>query len=135
MTCELCDGFPATLEALVGWRHVHDEEAPCWFLVRLIYNRHLGLQLPHSNVLMPRRQRELIDAHRAVWRPLEAPARYDVVLVRGRRDHIGVAVSAEAFVHLPAVVVRGQVQVPAGTVLSRLADLRDPVLFYRHPLR
>lgn len=135
MTCELCDRFPTTLEALVGWRHVHDQEPPCWFLVRLIYDRHLSLPLPSSHVLRSSRHRELIDAARRVWRPLEAPARYDVVLVRGKRDHIGVAVSAEAFVHLPAVVVRGRFQVPTGTVLSRLADLRDPVLFYRHPLR
>lgn len=117
MTCVDCARFPETLDALVGWRHVHEEEAPpCWWFVREVYRRHLGRVLPAENALEPRRRwRELIDAARQRYVAVEVPEPYDLLLLRwGRIDHIGLFSAPGVMVHM--------MNPDAGVCRSRLDD-------------
>jgi hypothetical protein len=55
--CALCAVLPASLGALVGWRHHHrtaGHPAPCWWLVRAVYRTRLGITLPGIGRLVPR---------------------------------------------------------------------------------
>jgi len=104
MTCEVCaSAWPSSLEGFIGWMHFHGP--PCWFLVREIYRRHLGITLPFDNVLEPQeRWRALVQAGLVEWHSVEEGNEqpYDGVLLRTEHvDHIGLVIAPGRFLHVP----------------------------------
>jgi cell wall-associated NlpC family hydrolase len=86
----------------------------CWGLVRLVYARELGIELPlygdipASAVARIARQMKR-DAELAAWRKVERPQAFDVVLMSGRPVagvhpralvHVGVMIDAERVLHI-----------------------------------
>lgn len=93
-------------------------EATCWSLVCRIYSDQLGVDLPRYGEISAK---DLIAVARAMrapqerWRPVEAPAAYDVVLMThraGGAGHVGVMVDAKRLIHVQRATA--SVVVPVG---------------------
>lgn len=115
--CPDCARFPADLEALVGWSHVHDLWAPCWWFVREVYRRHLGVALPIHNVLERRSTVLLAARHR--FARVRVFERYALVFVHPASGppHVGLWLAPGEVLHL--------MNTAAGVCRSRLSDWQD----------
>lgn len=100
MACERCEELPGTLPGLVGWQHFHGT-APCWWLVKEVYARHLGVVLSVGNVLVGKEAwSSMIDEHTNEWVKVVQPRAYDLFLIRFRwGDHIGLYDGDGGIVH------------------------------------
>lgn len=100
MICAECEKFPGTLQELVGWRHFHGT-APCWWLVKEVYARHLNIALPVGNLLATRdKWASLVDEHVNEWRRVDSPAAYNLLLMMlPWGEHIAICDSDGSVVH------------------------------------
>ena len=109
-------------------------EVTCWSLVRQVYNRELGIDLPEFGDIDPRDlvrvAREMRDGKdTSLWREPERPGVYDVVLMRSARGgraicHVGLIVDVARVLH--AEEASGTVLVPIDhiTIRGRIAGFR-----------
>lgn len=77
----------------VGLRIPPEVEAPCYFLIREVYQQEMGIVLPEEGVFAPRRRwaRLIQQGLRGAWERLEAPQDLAVALVRLPAGwHIGI---------------------------------------------
>ncbi len=80
-------------EKWVGRQAPAGVQAPCWWLVRVIYKQEMGIVLPEEGVFAPRRRwaRLIQEGLRGAWERLEEPQDLVVALVHLPAGwHIGV---------------------------------------------
>lgn len=110
-------------------------EVTCWALVRRIYARHLGLDLPAYGEIrardLARIAREMERGKDDGWYAPAAPDAFDVVLMRSPRGgravvHVGVLTDQGHVLHVEAAT--SAVRVPVGhfSVAGRILGYRRP---------
>jgi cell wall-associated NlpC family hydrolase len=80
----------------------------CYGLVRLVYRRELGIDLPryegaaYTRGVDPADLAQLFVREREKWRDVDTPQAGDLIWLRiaGRPFHVGVMVSGDAFLHI-----------------------------------
>lgn len=110
------------------------EAYDCWGLVRAVYARELGIELPAYGEISAR---DLARVSRAMgtgqaedcWRVVESPRPHDVVLMRaaaGSRAvvHVGVAVDPHRLLHVEAATSAVVVPMAHLSVAGRITGFR-----------
>lgn len=87
-----------------------DNKYDCWGLVRKVYDDELGIVLPsiediyvNSNTTTYRNISDVMQQESLKWDQVEAPKKYDVVLMRMHGEltfHVGVYIGENMFLHI-----------------------------------
>ncbi|WP_439561161.1 hypothetical protein [Roseinatronobacter sp.] len=109
------------------------EQAHCWELVRRVYAERLGVQLPAYGEVDARdlvRVAREIDRGQDRWQPVDLPAEYDGVLMRGRRGiwHVGVMTDARHVLHTERATSAVRVPLDHLSIKGRIAGFRRYVV-------
>jgi cell wall-associated NlpC family hydrolase len=108
-------------------------EVTCWSLVRRVYARHLGRDLPAYGEISAR---DLVRVARAMeggkddgWLTIASPAAFDVAIMRSARGgsavvHVGVMTDPDHLLHVEAATSAVRVPVRHFSVAGRILGYR-----------